>query len=65
MPGYNGPCKARQYSDEMHCGRCGLVWDVNDPEPPTCATDQQLKESGRLPGAYKQKKREGRRYGRR
>lgn len=29
-------CKARQYSDEMQCGRCGLCWDVNDPDPPKC-----------------------------
>lgn len=29
-------CKARQYSDEMQCGKCGLAWDVNDPEPPEC-----------------------------
>ena len=27
---------ARQYSDQMVCSRCGLVWDVNDPEPPEC-----------------------------
>lgn len=30
-------CEARQYSDQMNCARCGLVWDVNDPEPPVCA----------------------------
>lgn len=29
-------CKARQYSDEMQCGWCGLCWDVNDPDPPEC-----------------------------
>lgn len=29
-------CKARQYSDTMTCGPCGLQWDVNDPEPPQC-----------------------------
>lgn len=28
-------CKARQYSDQMSCV-CGLVWDVNDPDPPKC-----------------------------
>lgn len=26
----------------MHCGRCGLQWDVKDPEPPECLTDEQL-----------------------
>ncbi len=27
---------ARQYSDEMQCGKCGKTWDVNDPNPPQC-----------------------------
>lgn len=29
-------CEARQYSDQMQCGRCGLAWDMNDPDPPEC-----------------------------
>lgn len=29
-------CLARQHSDQMICHQCGLVWDVNDPEPPVC-----------------------------
>lgn len=31
-------CEARQYNDQMQCARCGLAYDVNDPEPPppTC-----------------------------
>jgi len=29
-------CRARQYSDEMHCAACRLRWDTNDPEPPAC-----------------------------
>lgn len=29
-------CRARQYSDEMHCPFCRLRWDTNDPEPPQC-----------------------------
>lgn len=29
-------CQARQYSDQMSCAKCGLTWDVNDPEPPIC-----------------------------
>lgn len=29
-------CHARQYSDQMNCGRCGLVWDMNDPNRPRC-----------------------------
>lgn len=31
-------CLARQGADQqMHCARCGLVWDIDDPEPPTCS----------------------------
>lgn len=29
-------CKARQYADQMQCGRCGLAWDMNDPDSPAC-----------------------------
>ena len=29
-------CKARQYSDQMLCDKCGLQWDMNDPDPPEC-----------------------------
>ena len=36
-------CTARQYSDQMNCHRCGLVWDMNDPDPPRCKTDEQLR----------------------
>lgn len=37
-------CAARQYSDQMHCAKCGLTWDMNDPEPPKCVTvaDREL-----------------------
>lgn len=31
-------CKAYQCGDQMHCGRCGLQWDVNDPDRPDCLT---------------------------
>lgn len=30
-------CQAQQYSDQMQCGRCGLTWDMNDPDPPKCS----------------------------
>jgi len=30
------PCYATQHSDQMICYKCGLVWDMNDPEPPEC-----------------------------
>jgi len=29
-------CNARRYGDQMICAPCGLIWDVNDPEPPAC-----------------------------
>lgn len=29
-------CEARQVSDQMHCERCGLTWDVNDRDEPGC-----------------------------
>ena len=29
-------CSARQFSDQMQCAKCGLCWDMNDPEPPEC-----------------------------
>jgi len=32
-------CQARQYSDQMHCAKCGLTWDVNDPDAPACVED--------------------------
>lgn len=30
------PCYAKQHSDQMICHKCGLVWDMNDPDPPEC-----------------------------
>ena len=36
----NRNCLARQHSDQMICMKCGLVWDVNDPEPPECKRDE-------------------------
>ena len=29
-------CEAYQMNCEMLCTKCGLQWDVNDPEPPHC-----------------------------
>ena len=29
-------CLAYQVSDQMICGACMLVWDMNDCEPPAC-----------------------------
>ena len=37
-----GSCKARQYSDQMECARCGHIWDINDSDPPECLTSKQI-----------------------
>lgn len=29
-------CNSRQHSEQIHCKRCNLTWDVNDPQPPKC-----------------------------
>jgi len=29
-------CRSRRTDDQMICGQCGLAWDINDPEPPSC-----------------------------
>ncbi len=38
-------CLARRHNDQMMCHHCGLVWDVNDPEPPTCL-ENRLNRTG-------------------
>ena len=35
----NSRCLARQVSDQKSCAPCGLLWDMNDPEPPPCPLD--------------------------
>lgn len=36
------PCVARQHSDQYRCDRCGLSWDMTDPEPPRCRKNHEL-----------------------
>lgn len=31
-------CQARRQQDEMHCGLCGLQWEVGDEDRPECLT---------------------------
>lgn len=55
-------CKARQYSDQMMCGACGLAWDVNDPDRPKCKTekDRSLEWIKKLRGlSTRREKKEG------
>lgn len=35
-------CRARQFSDQMICSKCGLVWDTNDNDPPSCGKLRQF-----------------------
>jgi|SaaInl4_150m_RNA_FD_contig_21_332152_length_717_multi_6_in_0_out_0_2 hypothetical protein len=30
------PCEVQQYSDQMVCTKCNLVWDAGDSNPPRC-----------------------------
>jgi hypothetical protein len=40
----NSECQARyEQGGSMRCSRCGFVWDYDDPEPPSCLTDNDLK----------------------
>lgn len=34
-------CQAQRQANEMRCARCGLLWDLNDPEPPACPRQAQ------------------------
>lgn len=35
-------CEARVIGQEKSCKRCGYMWSINDPEPPTCKTKYEL-----------------------
>lgn len=41
-------CEVRQESDEMVC-KCGLRWDVNDPEPPACHKNRRRNPADAAP----------------
>ena len=36
-------CEAKQVGASVVCERCCVHWDVNDPHPPDCLTDEQVK----------------------
>lgn len=43
-------CAARPGADQqMRCTRCGLVWDIDDPEPPTCRDEPVPKPKAKKP----------------
>ena len=40
-------CKAYCVGDQRHCDFCGLVWDIDDPDPPVCINEAPAtKENG-------------------
>lgn len=43
-------CMAVQHSDQMQCGRCGLAWDINDPDRPACVLRERRLTVRRQPG---------------
>jgi hypothetical protein len=44
------PCEIRQYSDMEKCEKCGLCWDMNDPNSPECKMyNDQRHEEKRTP----------------
>lgn len=40
-------CQARRQQDQMACARCGLLWDVDDDDPPDCLSVAQI-ERGKI-----------------
>ncbi len=43
MPTEPKQCQAKIYGgDQMHCQRCDLTWDINDPYPPLCKSLEEL-----------------------
>lgn len=36
-------CQARQYGDEMQCGRCKFLWDMDNKNPPRCLTAAEFR----------------------
>lgn len=37
-------CSATRFNDQMMCNRCGLQWDIDDPDRPDCLTTEELKK---------------------
>lgn len=50
-------CAARPGADQqMRCVRCGLVWDIDDPEPPACRPEPVQKPKAKKPSKGKVRK---------
>jgi hypothetical protein len=46
-------CNAIRSGDQMQCGRCGLSWDVNDPDRPACNPINMAKRAQRERSLWK------------
>jgi len=31
-------CRKKRQGDQWYCSKCGLVWDINDANPPKCGS---------------------------
>lgn len=40
-------CRAIRSNEQMHCSRCGLQWDLKDPDKPECLTDWEIHNNDR------------------
>lgn len=38
-------CKARRQGDQMYCYLCLKTWDHDDPEPPVCPEDTNVRHA--------------------
>lgn len=48
---------ARRYCDQMMCTHCGLSWDVDDPNPPSCNKPPSHTTTNRTPSVPLKNKR--------
>ena len=35
-------CVALRFGDQMQCARCGLIYDIDDPDPPDCLSRKEV-----------------------
>ncbi len=37
-------CEASRMNDQKFCQRCGVVWDIDDDDPPKCKTASEVQK---------------------
>lgn len=52
-------CKARVIGDQYMCDRCGLQWDLNDPDRPECISNAKAADRVFKKHCTSNKKRQG------